>query len=114
MDPAFFGRMFLFREASTMSDFTTERSFLLPSFDPIEEEGDRIRRFMLFLESSGVGSIIGRYVKNEGSNGGRPSVNYHRLSAAILYGFAASQSRGPDVQEAFGEKAVQKGKEGSR
>ena len=93
--------MFLFKETSTMSDFTTERSFLLPSFDPIEEEGDRIRRFMLFLESSGVGSIIGRYVKNEGPNGGRPSVNYHRLFATVLYGFATGRATLRKLEDAI-------------
>ena len=72
-----------------MSNFTTERGFLFPSFDPLEEEGERIRRFMLFLESSGVGAIISRYVKNESGRGGRPSVNYHRLFAAVTKAAAA-------------------------
>ncbi len=58
------------------------KGILFPSFDPLEEEGDRIRRFMLFLEPSGVGAIINRYVKNGSGRGGRPSVNYHRLFAA--------------------------------
>ena len=75
-----------------MSNFTTERSFLLPSFDPMEEEGERIRRFLRLLESSGVGSIVDRYVKNGGSSGGRPSVNYHRLLATVLYGFSLGRS----------------------
>lgn len=72
--------------------FTTERGFLLPSFGPLEEEGERIRRFMLFLESSGVGAIIGRYVKNGSARGVRPSVNDHRLFAAILHGFATGRA----------------------
>lgn len=84
-----------------MSVFTTERSFLPPSFDPIEEEGDRIRRFMLFLESSWVGSIVDRYVKNEGPNGGRPSVNYHRLFDAVLYGFATGRATLRKLEDAI-------------
>ena len=84
-----------------MSNFTTERGFLFPSFDPLEEEGERIRRFMLFLESSGVGAIISRYVKNESGRGGRPSVNYHRLFAAILYGFATERATLRRLEDAF-------------
>ena len=82
----------MFKEASAVSDFITERTFLVPSFDPLEEEGKRILRFMRFLERSGVGSVIDRYVLNEGAKGGRPGVNYHRLFATVLYGFATGRA----------------------
>lgn len=58
----------------------------------MEEEGEQIRRFLRLLESSGVGLIVDRYVKNESPRGGRPSVNYHRLLATVLYGFSTGRA----------------------
>lgn len=40
------------------------------------------------LENSGVGDLIQKYVNNNTEVGGRPNCNYHRLFAAIVYGFA--------------------------
>lgn len=68
--------------------FTTSKLFLLPSFDIEVEEQRKIDKFLLFLDNSGVGKIINKYIKNETSKGGRPSCNYYRLFATILYGFA--------------------------
>ncbi|MCQ2976366.1 MAG: transposase [Bacteroidales bacterium] len=52
------------------------------------KEREKIDRFLLFLEASGVGSIISKYVKNRSTKGGRPNCNYYRLFATILFGFA--------------------------
>lgn len=61
---------------------------MLPSFDLEVEEQRKIDKFLLFLDNSGVGEIINRYIKNEISKGGRPSCDYYRIFATILYGFA--------------------------
>ena len=70
-----------------MSYFTTSKIFLVPSFDLDEKEQKKIDRFLCFLESSGVGDIISKYI-NKSDKGGRPNCNYYRLFATILFGFA--------------------------
>ncbi len=71
-----------------MGYFTIGRTFLFPSFGLEAEEERNIVRFLRFLDDSGVGEVIARYVKNGTAKGGRPSCNYYRLFAAVLYGFA--------------------------
>ncbi len=83
-----------------MSYFTTEKVFIVPSFDPLKEERERLERFMLLLDRSGVGEIISKYVKYKGPKGGRPNVNYHRLFAVVLYGFATGWSTLRDLADA--------------
>ena len=70
-----------------MSYFTTSKIFLVPSFDLDEKEQKKIDRFLCFLENSGVGDIISKYI-NKSDKGGRPNCNYYRLFATILFGFA--------------------------
>ena len=71
-----------------MPYFNTGKIFLVPSFDIEAKERERIERFLAFLDNSGVGKIIERYIKNNTSKGGRPGYNYYRLFATIVYGFA--------------------------
>lgn len=71
-----------------MPYFITSKVFLTPSFELDVKEREKIDRFLQFLESSGVGSIISNYVNNRSSKGGRPNCNYYRLFATVLFGFA--------------------------
>jgi len=71
-----------------MAYFTTRKLFLVPSFNLEEKEEAIFDKFFIFLEESGVGSVIEKSIKNETSKGGRPNVNYYNLFAAIIYGFA--------------------------
>lgn len=57
-----------------MNYFTTSKVFLLPSFDLDVKEQQKIDRFLLFLENSGVGDIISYYVINNTLKGGRPNL----------------------------------------
>ena len=78
---------YLLQEIFYMSYFTTSKIFLVPSFDLDEKEQKKIDRFLCFLENSGVGDIISKYI-NKSDKGGRPNCNYYRLFATILFGFA--------------------------
>ncbi len=79
---------YLCQEIFTMAYFTTERTFLVPSFDLPEKETGKLRRYLAFLEASGVGEVIARGVKNGTAAGGRPNCDYYRMFATVLYGFA--------------------------
>ena len=76
-----------------MPYFTIEKSYLFIPFELKVKQKELLNLFMLMLENSGVGDLIQKYVKNETELGGRPNCNYHRLFAAILYGFALSEKK---------------------
>ena len=71
-----------------MPYFNTERIFLVPSLDLEVKEKEKMTKFLTLLDNSGVGEIINKYIKNKSKSGGRPSYNYYRLFATIIYGFA--------------------------
>ena len=71
-----------------MPYFITRKVFLFPSFDLEEKEREKISKFLMLLEKSGVGDVVSKYVKNNTEKGGRPNSNYYNLFATILYGFA--------------------------
>ena len=83
-----------------MPYFNTERSFLVPSLDLKAKEKEKMRRFLAFLENSGVGKTIKRYIRNKTSSGGRPGYDYYRLFATILYGFAFGRFTLRDLEDA--------------
>ena len=83
-----------------MSYFSTSKVFLVPSFDLDEKERQKIDRFLLFLDDSGVGDVIAKYVRNGTASGGRPNRNYYRLFATILYGFAFDRYTVRDLEAA--------------
>ena len=83
-----------------MSHFTTSKIFLLPSFDLEVKEQQKISRFLQFLEDSGVGVVISKYVQNETQKGGRPNCNYYRLFAVICYGFAFDRCTLREIESA--------------
>ena len=83
-----------------MPYFNTGKTFLFPSFDLDEKERDKIDRFLQLLDNSNIDSIIVQYINNLGSSGGRPNVNYFKLFATILYGFAFGYETLRSIEEA--------------
>ncbi len=71
-----------------MSYFNTKRLFLVPSFDIEVQEQEKIEKFLMLLDNSGVSNVISKYINNNTSKGGRSGYNYYRLFATIIYGFA--------------------------
>lgn len=67
-----------------MSNFTIRDTFLIPSFDLEEKEREKLDKFLLLLERSGVE----KFFKTASSKGGRPSYSPYNMFATILYGFA--------------------------
>ena len=77
--------MFLFKETSIMLNFTTRQNFLVPSFELDLEEREKLDKFLLLLEKTGVSKFLS---ENKKLNGGRPNYSQYNLFATILYGFA--------------------------
>ena len=77
--------MFLFKETSIMLNFTTRQNFLVPSFELDLEEREKLDKFLLLLEKTGVSKFLS---ENKKLNGGRPNYSRYNLFATILYGFA--------------------------
>ena len=82
-----------------MAYFNTNKIFLTLSYTIDEKENEKINKFLLLLEESGVGEIISRYVKNDSKKGGRPNCNYYRLFATILYGFAFNKATLREIED---------------
>lgn len=71
-----------------MSHFTIKRSlFLVPSNECVEEF-EKIDKFMIFLEKSGVGKIIENVKSKNKECKGRKGYNKYNLFALIIYSFA--------------------------
>ena len=75
-----------------MTNFTTRKTFLVPSFDLDVKERDRLDRFLLLLSNSGVSKFFQTKEPYELEKGGRPSYNPYDMFATILYGFAFNSS----------------------
>ena len=56
---------------------------------------------MRFLEESGVGKVISEGILNNTKNGGRPTCDYFRLFATVLYGFAHDKYTLRQLETAF-------------
>lgn len=82
-----------------MAYFNTNKIFLTLSYTIDEKENEKINKFLILLEESGVGEIISRYVKNDSKKGGRPNCNYYRLFATILYGFAFDKATLREIED---------------
>lgn len=83
-----------------MKYFTIRKVFMIPSFDLEVKEQEKIDKFLLLLERSGVGEIISQYVNNSTEKGGRPGYNYYNIFATILYGFAFTKCTLRELAEA--------------
>lgn len=71
-----------------MTNFTTRKLFLVPSFELDVKETEKLDRFLCVLEKSGVDEIFPIKDSSLLEKGGRPSYNSYDLFATILYGFA--------------------------
>lgn len=82
-----------------MTNFTTRRTFLVPSFDLDAKEMEKMDRFLLILEKSGVDRFFPFKDERSLEKGGRPHYSYHNLFATILYGFAFKSSTLRDLED---------------
>ena len=84
-----------------MPYFTIEKQYLFIPFELKVKQKELLNHFLIMLENSGVGDLIQKYVKNDTEVGGRPNCNYHRLFAAIVYGFAFDRFTLRELEDAF-------------
>lgn len=83
-----------------MTNFTTRKTFLVPSFDLDEKEEDKLYRFLCILERSNVAKLFPKRSELDLSKGGRPSYNDCNLLVTILYGFAFRNPTLRNLEEA--------------
>src|SRR5574344_713556 len=69
-----------------MNKFTTKQGVLFYSFTTMEEEKQKLDRYLLLLESSGVDKILQKHETRAAT--GRPQYNIYSMLATVLYGFA--------------------------
>ena len=81
-----------------MSNFTTRKTFLLPSLELDVKEREKMDKFLKLLEKSNVESLFPNRKIDDSFNGGRPPYNYHNLLAVVLYGFAFSSPTLRDIE----------------
>jgi len=82
-----------------MNYFTTRETYLFPSFGLDVKEQEKLDRFLLLLDRSGVSELFPLKDMNELRTGGRPHYSYYDLFAVILYGFAFSSGTLRDLED---------------
>jgi len=82
-----------------MEYFTIKRSFFLVPSINCNEEFEKIDKFMIFLEKSGVGKVIEKANKKNKNNKGRNGYNPYNLFAAIVYCFAKFKATLRDIED---------------
>lgn len=85
-----------------MAYFTTGKTFLLPSFEPLEKEREVLDEFLQLLEDSGIGRIIEENCSKNGETRGRKRANPYRMFAAVLYGFSVHSGSLRKLEESMG------------
>ena len=65
------------------------------------EEMEKLDKFLLILEESGVGKIIEAATKTDRSKGGRNPYNPYRLFATIIYGFSKHSGSLRKIEESI-------------
>ncbi len=71
-----------------MLNFTTRKTFLIPSFDLDRKEREKIDRFLALLERSGIEKLFSVREDFVSDKGGRPHYSFYDMMATILYGFS--------------------------
>ena len=71
-----------------MLNFTTRKTFLIPSFELDLEERDKIDHFLRILERSKIEELFPVRECFTADKGGRPAYSHYDLLATTLYGFA--------------------------
>ena len=84
-----------------MPYFNTKQLGLFSSYQLNKKEEEKLNRFLLFLENSGVGELIHRECYKDHSKGGRPPYNYYNLFAASIYAFSKHPGTLRKIEESF-------------
>lgn len=84
-----------------MPYFTIKQIALFSSYQLNGKEEEKLNRFLLFLENSGVGKLIYRECYKDRSKGGRPPYNYYNLFAASIYAFSKHPGTLRKIEESF-------------
>lgn len=84
-----------------MPYFTTKQLGLFSSYQLNKKEEEKLNRFLLFLENSGVGKLIYQECYKDHSKGGRPPYNYYNLFAASIYAFSKHPGTLRKIEESF-------------
>ena len=84
-----------------MPYFTTKQLGLFSSYQLNKKEEEKLSRFLLFLENSGVGKLIYQECYKDHSKGGRPPYNYYNLFAASIYAFSKHPGTLRKIEESF-------------
>ncbi len=71
-----------------MLNFTTRKTFLIPSFELDVKEREKMDRFLRVLERSGIDELFPLKDDRYFDKGGRPPYSFYDLLATILYGFS--------------------------
>ena len=71
-----------------MLNFTTRRTFLVPSFDLDRKEREKMDHFLALLERSGIEELFPKKEEWGTDKGGRPHYSFYDMMATILYGFS--------------------------
>lgn len=84
-----------------MPYFTTKQLGLFSSYQLNKKEEEKLNRFLIFLEDSGVGELIHQECYKDHSKGGRPPYNYYNLFAASIYAFSKHPGTLRKIEESF-------------
>ena len=83
-----------------MNYFTIREQFLFPSFTLDVKEQEKLDRFLMLLDKSGVSELFPKKELYEEMKGGRPHYRYQNIFATILYGFAFTSGTLRDIEDA--------------
>ena len=81
-----------------MGYFNIQQQFLIPSFELDVKEQEKLDKYLLALEHSGVGDVLVKTKDKPIGFGGRPSFNKYRMFATILYSFAFGSGTLRDIE----------------
>lgn len=84
-----------------MPYFTTKQLGLFSSYQLNKKEEEKLNKFLMFLEDSGVGELIHQECYKDHSKGGRPPYNYYNLFAASIYAFSKHPGTLRKIEESF-------------
>lgn len=84
-----------------MPYFITKQLGLFSSYQLNKKEEEKLNRFLLFLENSGVGKLIYQECYKDHSKGGRPPYNYYNLFAASIYAFSKHPGTLRKIEDSF-------------
>ena len=84
-----------------MPYFTMKQLCLFSSYQLNKKEEEKLNKFLVFLENSGVGELIHRECYKDHPKGGRPPYNYYNLFAASIYAFSRHPGTLRKIEDSF-------------